>query len=52
LKNVKELNPNTRVGESYIAYQVRYAKRKGLKPLSLNRAKELLGGIINFDELN
>ncbi|MFP3215040.1 MAG: DNA primase noncatalytic subunit PriX [Candidatus Micrarchaeota archaeon] len=52
IEKCKELNPNTRVGESYIAYQVRYAKRKGLKPLSLNKAKELLGGIINFDELS
>jgi len=52
IEKCKEINPNTRVGESYIAYQVRYAKRKGLKPLSLNKAKELLGGIINFDELS
>ncbi|MGC8699521.1 MAG: DNA primase noncatalytic subunit PriX [Candidatus Micrarchaeia archaeon] len=47
----KEINPNTRVSEPYIAYQVRYAKAKGLKPLSIEKAKEMLAGIINFDEL-
>ncbi|MGC8888709.1 MAG: DNA primase noncatalytic subunit PriX [Candidatus Micrarchaeia archaeon] len=51
IERCKEVNPNTRVGEPYIAYQVRYAKRKGLRPLSLEKAKELLGGIINFEEL-
>jgi len=51
IEKCKELNPNTRIGESYIAYQVHYAKRKGLKPLSLEKAKEMLAGIINFEEI-
>ncbi len=51
IERCKEVNPDTRVGEAYITYQVKYAKRKGLKPLSLEKAKELLGSVINFDEL-
>lgn len=47
----KEANPDTDVTESYIRYQCRYAKNNGLKPLSLERAKELLGGIVDFEDL-
>ena len=43
IKKCKEINPDTNVNESYIRYQVRYSKAKGMKPLSLQKAKELLG---------
>ncbi|MEM4099045.1 MAG: DNA primase noncatalytic subunit PriX [Candidatus Micrarchaeaceae archaeon] len=43
IERCKELNPNTNITESYIKYQCSYSKKRGLKPLSLKRAKELLG---------
>ena len=55
LDRIKELeckgyiNPDTKINEQYIMYQCRYAKSKGLKPLSLVKARELLAGMINFD---
>ncbi len=49
IEKCRELDPNTRINDPYIRYQCAYAKRKGLKPLSLVRAKELLGSYINFD---
>lgn len=39
----KEINPDTNVNETYIRYQVKYSKAKGMKPLSYKKAKELLG---------
>ncbi len=47
----KELNPDTKVSEPYIRYQVKYAKEKGMKPLSLVKAKELLSDLIDFDNM-
>ncbi len=46
----KELDPNTNITDSYIRYQCSYAKRRGLKPLSLARARELLGGFLDLGE--
>ena len=46
----KEINPHTNVNESYIRYQCRYAKSKGLKPLSLDKAKDLLRTLGVFEE--
>jgi DNA primase large subunit len=43
----KLLDPATRINERYIRYQCDYAKKRGLKTLSLDRAKELLGGTID-----
>ncbi|MGC8479165.1 MAG: DNA primase noncatalytic subunit PriX [Candidatus Micrarchaeia archaeon] len=43
IEKCKEINPDTDVNESYIRYQIKYAKLKGMKPLSYLRAKELLG---------
>ncbi len=43
IEKCKELNPDTNVNETYIRYQVRYSKSKGMKPLSAEKAKELLG---------
>ncbi|MDE1865478.1 MAG: DNA primase noncatalytic subunit PriX [Candidatus Micrarchaeota archaeon] len=47
IERCKEIEPNTKVNERYIEYQCNYAKRRGLKPLSRERAKELLQG--SFD---
>ncbi|HUY70533.1 MAG TPA: DNA primase noncatalytic subunit PriX [Candidatus Baltobacteraceae bacterium] len=47
----KLIDPTTRVNESYIRYQCTYSKRKGSKPLSLIKAKELLGAALNTDTL-
>ncbi|MEM3240886.1 MAG: DNA primase noncatalytic subunit PriX [Candidatus Micrarchaeaceae archaeon] len=48
IEKCKQLNPNTRINDTYIKYQCRYAKEHGLKPLSLLRAKELFKGIIEL----
>ena len=49
IERCKAINPDTKINDSYIRYQCRYAKAKGLKPLSLKRAKELLHGIVNLE---
>jgi len=51
IERCKEIEPNTKVNESYIRYQCKYSKSKGMKPLTLGNAKELLGGTVNFDDL-
>lgn len=47
----KGVDPSTRINEAYVRYQCNYAKRKGSKPLSLTRAKELLGATLNTEIL-
>ncbi len=44
----KLVNPSTNVNESYIRYQCRYSKTKGMRPLAASRAKELLAEMIEF----
>jgi hypothetical protein len=44
IERCKEIEPSTKVNERYIEYQCSYAKRRGLKPLSRERARELLQG--------
>ena len=48
ISRCKEIDPNTNVNESYIRYQCRYAKGKGMRPLSLEKAKELLAGQVDL----
>ncbi|MGC8669623.1 MAG: DNA primase noncatalytic subunit PriX [Candidatus Micrarchaeia archaeon] len=48
IEKCKQLNPDTKITERYIAYQCEYAKKKGTKPLSQARAKELLGSIVDL----
>jgi hypothetical protein len=48
IERCKEIEPNTKVNESYIAYQCSYAKRRGLKPLSREKARELLHGSLDL----
>ena len=52
INKCKEIEPNTNVNESYIRYQCRYAKSKGMKPLSKENAKELYGNLIDLEELS
>lgn len=49
IERCKQLNPNTRINEKYIRYQCSYAKRKGMRPLSLTRAKEMLSEVAEFE---
>ncbi len=51
IERCKELDPNTRITPSYIKYQCHYAKEKGLRTLSLVRARELLGSVIDAEGL-
>ncbi len=46
----KEINPDTNVNETYISYQCRYAKNKGLRPMNFDRASDMLKGIVNLEE--
>jgi hypothetical protein len=48
IERCKELDPNTKINDSYIRYQCEYAKKKGRRPLSLEKAKELLEGTANL----
>jgi hypothetical protein len=48
IERCKEIEPNTKVNERYIEYQCSYAKRRGLKPLSRDKARELLQGSIDL----
>ncbi|HIH50460.1 MAG: DNA primase noncatalytic subunit PriX [Candidatus Micrarchaeaceae archaeon] len=49
IERCKQIDPSTRINDRYIEYQCNYAKRKGLRPLSMERARELLGEHIDFD---
>ncbi len=44
IERCKEVEPSTKVTERYIAYQCDYAKKRGMKPLSREKARELLKG--------
>ena len=48
IEKCKELEPNTKVDASYIRYQCRYSKNKRMKPLSEEKARELLGGMVSI----
>ncbi len=51
IEKCKTVNPATKVNEEYISYQCRYAKEHGMRPMSLKRAMEELGGAIDFSML-
>lgn len=44
----KAIDPTTRITDQQIMYLCRYAKAKGLKPLSLPKAKELLSPVLEL----
>ena len=50
IERCKELDPNTRITDSYIRYQCAYSRKRGLKPLSLTRARDLLSGLVDLDQ--
>ena len=49
IERCKQINPDTRINGTYIAYQCKYAKAKGLRPLSYTKAKDLFKGIIDIE---
>ena len=49
IERCKKINPATDITPSYVKYQCNYAKRRGLKPMSFENAKELLGSVIDID---
>ncbi len=49
IERCKQIDPNTKITDRYIEYQCNYAKRRGLKPLSFDHAKELLGSAIEIN---
>lgn len=49
IERCKKINPNTKITESYIRYQCRYAKNKGMRPLSLTKARDLLKEVAGFE---
>ncbi len=51
IERCKTVNPMTRINEQYVSYQCRYAKEHGRKPMSLRRAMDELGGVIDFNTL-
>lgn len=51
IEKCKLIEPSTKVNEKYIRYQCEYAKRRELKPLSFERARELLEGAIDIESL-
>lgn len=49
IEKCKLINPDTRVNSSYVKYQCKYSKAKGMKPLSLEKARELYRGVLELD---
>ncbi len=49
IEKCKQVNPDTKVNAPYIKYQCKYAKSRGMKPLSLDRARELYRGVLDID---
>ncbi len=51
IEKCKQLEGNTKINDTYIKYQCKYAKNKKLKPLSFERAKELLSSVLDLNDL-
>ena len=49
IERCKQINPDTKVNSSYIKYQCKYSKSKGMKPLSLEKAREMYRGVLELD---
>ncbi len=49
IERCRAIDPNTKINDSYIRYQCKYAKDKGSKPLSYERAKDLLKDVVAFN---
>ncbi|MDE1822731.1 MAG: DNA primase noncatalytic subunit PriX [Candidatus Micrarchaeota archaeon] len=50
IEKCKMLNPDTRINETYIKYQCRYAREKKMRPLSLDKAREMFKGILALEK--
>lgn len=48
IERCKQMNPDTRINSTYIKYQCKYAKEKGMRPLSLEKARELYRGVLDL----
>ncbi|MEM3841652.1 MAG: DNA primase noncatalytic subunit PriX [Candidatus Micrarchaeaceae archaeon] len=48
INRCRQLDSSTKITDSQIMYQCKYAKEKGMRPLSFSKAKELLEGIIEL----
>jgi len=46
IERCKTVNAGTNVNEQYIRYQCNYAKNKGLRVMSLRRAREIFGDVV------
>ncbi len=51
IEKCKELEGNTKINDRYIKYQCKYSKDKKMRPLTFEKSKELLKGIIDLEEL-
>jgi hypothetical protein len=51
IEKCKQIDPSTKITSSYIRYQCDYSKKKGMKPLSFERAKELLQGALDIEAM-
>ena len=48
IERCRQINPDTKINVTYIRYQCRYAKEKGIRPLSLEKAKGLIGMYVDI----
>lgn len=51
IEKCKAMDPGTRITDAQIRYQCSYAKSKGMRPLSLRKAEELLSTVIDMGTL-
>ncbi len=45
------LDPNTKITNAQIKYQCEYSKSKGMRPLSIQKANELLSGVVDINAI-
>ncbi len=50
INKCRQIDNSTRITDAQIMYQCKYAKEKGMRPLSFTKAKELLAGIIDLQD--
>ncbi|MEM3199690.1 MAG: DNA primase noncatalytic subunit PriX [Candidatus Micrarchaeaceae archaeon] len=51
INKCKAIDPTTKLTDEQILYQCKYSKSKGMRPLSLQKAKDLLAGITDISFL-
>jgi hypothetical protein len=50
INKCRQIDNSTHITDAQIMYQCKYAKEKGMRPLSFTKAKELLAGIIDLQD--